>query len=283
MEIKEFGWHDDKEVVFEWLITYWCNYQCPYCLTKEHKKYKLKTTEQYIEDAKKIREKLNKDTKYNCVIKGGEVCFLDLDKILSIFNGYKIRWELTTNFSNKVEYFLNLARKYDMIITTSYHGDQCNKDEFLDKIKKFAKYRRIAVTFVIGETTEKQYTEVINEINSWNNKNVRIKTLPMKIKDKGKITIDYSKKETFKILPDDDKSKKFYIYFNGKKTDIKTTLDFPKYFKNFDPYGYHCKYKYIFLYDGEQNKFFYHRCFDKNEGICQKHSCHFCGIKRIWK
>jgi len=168
-------------------MTDWCNYRCSYCHT-DHENQKLEKTEYYIEKAEQIKNKLNKDDKYLMFLKGSEVSFLDLEKILHTFDDYKVRFCITTNLSNKLDYYANLINNFNMKLVASYHEQSDPQDfiakmaylSYIQKKKKYATDSFIMVSLVLSEEGfSKNYQYIYDKAKELD---IKIQILPLKYK-----------------------------------------------------------------------------------------------------
>ena len=258
----------------EWYMCSWCNYNCFYCNPSNHTQSKLEDTSYYIKQAKKIAKKMSLDGYYVMLIKGGEVTFLDLEKILDVFTDFNMTYHLTTNLSNKLEYYLDLidfcrCREQGIKIQASYHGK--DTDNFLHKITEISKVMPIKVSFVIDDTTYNMYSKIIKKIEKLKNNNIRIFTQPRKIED-FKLSDNSSKYTQY--------SKSHSVFINDKPYEFGM-LDIPLLIKDFDPYGFECTCKYDILFVIDH--FVKHRCGNKQTVICKKHNCDLCMVESIYR
>ena len=143
----------------KWHVTNWCNYKCSYCIQgKEHLNF---TPEEIvIERAKNINKILEEKGCWGSLqALGGEVSFYDWTKILAVMPKVK-RLFMTTNFSNKLEYFKNLyvycnENEIELNLLCSYHE---TGDSFFEKLLELARwcydrsFKLPEVTFVVDET-----------------------------------------------------------------------------------------------------------------------------------
>jgi len=142
----------------KWHVTNWCNYRCPYCIQGSHKGIKWLPEEVVIERAKNLNKLLKEKNKWiSLQILGGEVCFYNWPKILNEINNVKLVF-ITTNFSNKLEYFKELydycaSRGIYLKLLCSYHE---TGDSFFEKILELSywcrekHYRCPSLTFVVN-------------------------------------------------------------------------------------------------------------------------------------
>lgn len=152
-----------REEVFKvsWKMTDWCNYRCEYC----HAIKSLTNTpeDDLIRVAKEINRLIDdRGTKARLSLIGGEVCYFNLEKILSYMPTKLItRVLIVTNFSNKLEYWDSLYeycknRGITLKVCASLHSSQIDNDVFLDKVIEYASNKNpscIKVTGVISEAT----------------------------------------------------------------------------------------------------------------------------------
>lgn len=155
----------------KWRLTEWCNYRCSYCL----RKFKGQDTKLNELNILKIAPQVNrlideagKDVKLNLI--GGEITYLNLIKIISLLKSSNLKKiHITTNFSNKLLYYVDLAnyllsRNIMLSMNVSYHNEYADLDEF---IKKAVAFRTIALNlysfkleFVVAPENEKMLQEV---------------------------------------------------------------------------------------------------------------------------
>lgn len=269
----------------EWYMTDWCNYRCSYCRTN-HEGQKLEKTEYYIEKAEQIKNKLKKNDKYLMYLKGGEVSFIDLQQVLKTFNDYNVRYKITTNLSNTLEYYVNLINHFDMKLTASYHS-QSKPQEFIEKItylnyiqnKKNPNNKSIEVSLVSSKDGfDECYQYVYDKVKDLN---INVQILPLKFNTKekkinnGTLTAEL---QNDMELANELKTKINYFgsYFS--------MLQLPSILKDFSPKGYKCQETYYLYYN--KDHFEGHRCQkDKEENIiiCKKDKCDFCHVERLWK
>ena len=268
--------HGIKKI--EWYMTDWCNYRCEYCLT-DHSKAEFQSLEKLLNIANEIKKLLSKEEKYTLILKGGEVTYFDLETIFHVFDGYNIEFCITTNLSNKAEYYVNLLKKFNLRLNISFHA-QAKKEEFLEKVKTIVsterKNKNITFLFVIGNTkTNELYEEVIGTLeNAYKNlKEIKIKKLPLKIKSEPNNTVP--------ILPLINKEKETIINDHPCALNM---LDLP-FLLDIDPFGYKCYNLYSFFVNKEGD-IIHHRCSKKLNSqvvICNKHKCNFCQVGAIEK
>lgn len=268
----------------EWYMTDWCNYRCSYCRTN-HENQKLEKTEYYIEKAEQIKNKLNKDDKYLIYLKGGEVSFLDLEKILHTFDGYKVRFGITTNLSNKLDYYANLINNFNIKLVASYHEQSDPQDfiakmaylSYIQKKKEYATASFIMVSLVLSEEGfSKNYQYIYDKAKELD---IKTQILPLKYKKEE----SKEKGKTSSIDPNLELNKSYKTEINGIPTHF-TMLQLPSVLKNFSPKGFKCQEKYYLYYN--KDHFEGHRCQkDKEETtiVCKKNECDFCQVTKLWK
>lgn len=156
----------NKETLFtiKWRITDWCNYRCSYCL-RMHTVQDVKPNEEELcSIAKDINTymipQIRTGIKMNLI--GGELSFLDLPKILDNITSDKLkRVHLTTNFSNKLDYYINLYqylknRGTDLSMNVSYHHEYNDTEVFVKKVaelKKTCNLYALKIEYVISKET----------------------------------------------------------------------------------------------------------------------------------
>lgn len=258
----------------EWYMCSWCNYNCFYCNPTNHTQSKLEDTSYYIKQAKKIAKKMSLDGYYVMLLKGGEVTYLDLEKILDVFTDFNMTYHLTTNLSNKLDYYLDLidfcrCRNQGIKIEASYHGR--DTDNFISKLVEISKVVPITASFVIDDSTYDEYSKVIKRIEKLNNPYIHLYTKPMKIGDFN-LSKNNSKYNQYNKLHS--------VFINNKSYEFGM-LDVPVFIKDFDPYGFECTCKYDILF--VINHFVKHRCGNKQTIICKKHNCDLCMVESIYR
>ena len=165
--------NNERLFTIKWRLTEWCNYRCSYCLrkfkgqnTKLDELKILKTAPQ----VNRLIEEADKGVKLNLI--GGEVTFLDLKKIISLVTSNNLkRIHITTNFSNKLEYYIDLAnylksRNIQLSMNVSYHNEYSNLDGFVDKANKFKNsvdLYSFKIEFVVAPENENLLEDVKNK------------------------------------------------------------------------------------------------------------------------
>lgn len=165
--------NNERLFTIKWRLTEWCNYRCSYCLrkfkgqnTKLDELKILKTASQ----VNRLIEEADKGVKLNLI--GGEVTFLDLKKIISLVTSNNLkRIHITTNFSNKLEYYIDLAnylksRNIQLSMNVSYHNEYSNLDDFVDKANKFKNsvdLYSFKIEFVVAPENENLLEDVKNK------------------------------------------------------------------------------------------------------------------------
>ena len=165
--------NNERLFTIKWRLTEWCNYRCSYCLrkfkgqnTKLDELKILKTAPQ----VNRLIEEADKGVKLNLI--GGEVTFLDLKKIISLVTSNNLkRIHITTNFSNKLEYYIDLAnylksRNIQLSMNVSYHNEYSNLDDFVDKANKFKNsvdLYSFKIEFVVAPENENLLEDVKNK------------------------------------------------------------------------------------------------------------------------
>lgn len=167
----------DKLFVVKWRLTEWCNYSCSYCLRmnkdKPHKgeregmvhRDRFADENMAIACAPEINRIINEvavPTKINLI--GGEVTFFDLKKIISLIDSkYLKRVNITTNFSNSLEYYVDFAkylhsRGVSLSISISFHDEYTDIEKFAKKVYDFKEATKdldvynLKIEFVIAKS-----------------------------------------------------------------------------------------------------------------------------------
>ena len=155
--IKTITKSDNKFYVM-WALTTWCNYRCPYCFQDPaHDKWVDENI--LVDRAKKINNWLISNNKNveSISLLGGEITYYNLENILNRFTVNLKEIVITTNFSQKLDYFKNLyiycsKRNSYLTLICSYHE---NEDIFFNKYLELVKwcaeydYPIPTVTFVV--------------------------------------------------------------------------------------------------------------------------------------
>lgn len=165
-----------------WQVTKWCNYRCSYCINFPEKKVNSEALENFrllekkhptidtlLQKAEEINNYINtikKDVQLDLI--GGEVTFIDWIKIFSekITTNKLLAVKITTNLSNKLEYYENLkkyfeSRNIQFILSVSMHASQIKDfDNFCMKAIKVA----TSVSVVINEDNEEETLKNINRL-----------------------------------------------------------------------------------------------------------------------
>ena len=162
--------------LFNWHVTGWCNYNCPYCINRKWKCDWI-SEERKIEEAKKINELIKKSNikdKISFRLIGGEPTYYNWPKILDYIERID-KIVLVTNFSRELEYFKEIysycrKRKIKLFLGLSKHDENENFDEKAIELTKWCKengYAEPQITIVAGEDFDKDYVEFLrsNGIN----------------------------------------------------------------------------------------------------------------------
>lgn len=162
--------NNERLFTIKWRLTEWCNYRCSYCLRK------FKGQDTKLDEAKIIKiapqvnrliEEANEGVKLNLI--GGEVTFLNLKKIISLITSSNLkRIHITTNFSNSLDYYIDLAnylknRNIQLSMNVSYHNEYSDLDSFINKANKFkssADLYSFKIEFVVAPENEKMLEDV---------------------------------------------------------------------------------------------------------------------------
>lgn len=179
----------DDMFVLKWRLTEWCNYNCSYCLRaekqlatkngvkdttikKRDREYDEKIILETAPDVNRILDEIAIPTKINII--GGETTFLDLKAIFNkITSKYFKKVNITTNFSNSLEYYLDLLhylyeREIGLSMTASLHNEYVKVEDFVKKVSIFKEeanrlgMKNIKIEFVVAESN----IELVNEFIS---------------------------------------------------------------------------------------------------------------------
>lgn len=140
IEVKKTG----NNFKVSWKMTSWCNYRCSYCYMKgEVEKGNNNTPfEKVLEIASHIDNVIKVQAKGRKVILhliGGEICYYDLIQVIDKIKSPLLSGVIfATNFSAPLEYWQKLSaycysRNIKPNIIASFHLEQCDKDEFVNK------------------------------------------------------------------------------------------------------------------------------------------------------
>lgn len=163
--------NNEKMFTIKWRLTEWCNYRCSYCLRK-YKGQETKLNENKLiaiaPQVNRLIEEVGSDVKLNLI--GGEVTFLNLKKILSLISSNNLkRIHITTNFSNKLFYYVDFAnyllkRNIQLSMNISYHNEYIDLDSFIKKAIEFKKTAlnlcSFKLEFVVAPENEKMLETV---------------------------------------------------------------------------------------------------------------------------
>lgn len=140
-----------KEFLFDWHLTDWCNYNCPYCIyCNKNGKSLFNKEEALIPIARKINEfilnKLDDERQITIRLIGGEVTYYNLINIMSQIEKVN-KVILITNFSRDLEYFYDLelyfkSRGIKFILICSKHAENINFDKKFIELTKWCKNNR---------------------------------------------------------------------------------------------------------------------------------------------
>lgn len=141
-----------------WLLTFWCNYRCSYCLQMGKDKITTpdyETIKQRASDIHRLMENYNDSWFAN--LSGGEISFLNLIELTDILYTPKLKEiHITTNLSNKKEVYKNwlehCKNKYNLkaTIRASLHDDHVKDFEaFVKKVSEISK--DIIIQFTVNK------------------------------------------------------------------------------------------------------------------------------------
>ena len=141
MRIKKLYFNDGFDATLKWRMTDICNYSCSYCIragkTEGVSKEKIEAENETLKAvAKKINSLLEKSDFSNVKIDliGGEITLLDLPAILGEIKSKKVtEYNITTNFSQPAEYYINIAKNFPISMTASLHEQCTDIDDFFEK------------------------------------------------------------------------------------------------------------------------------------------------------
>ena len=158
--------------LFNWHVTGWCNYNCPYCINRKWKCGWI-PEEKKIEEAKKINELIKKSDikdKISFRLIGGEPTYYNWCKILEYIERID-KIVLVTNFSRELDYFKEIyayckKRKIRLFLGLSKHDENKNFDEKAIELTKWCKengYAAPQITIVAGEDFDPNYVKYLNQ------------------------------------------------------------------------------------------------------------------------
>jgi len=133
------------QILITWHMTGWCNYHCPYCITKSFETPWI-NEDNLINISKYLNKFIvenYKDKRICLRTVGGEVTFYNLQNIFNNFEKLD-KVNIATNFSNSLSYYKELVtyfaqRKIQLVLTCSYHEENT---EFKEKFIEFTKWCR---------------------------------------------------------------------------------------------------------------------------------------------
>ena len=131
-----------------WLVTRKCNYTCPYCVCPGLQDNPPNATNDTLSKTIDAYNYLETIKPVKLLISGGEPTLLDLPNILS-------RLELSlpigvfTNFSQSVEYYINLNTIHPIQINSTLHETQIDTNEFIKKANELIEHCPIIVKIMI--------------------------------------------------------------------------------------------------------------------------------------
>ncbi|WP_298739782.1 hypothetical protein [uncultured Treponema sp.] len=143
MRLKSLSLNTGYDAAVKWRMTDICNYSCSYCSrAKTLKEYDAGKINAENEELKSVAQKINalleksgfKNIKIDLV--GGEVTLLDLPLILDAISTEKVKeYNITTNFSQSAEYYIQLAKKIPLSMTASLHEQHTDLNVFFEKAR----------------------------------------------------------------------------------------------------------------------------------------------------
>ena len=318
---------DSDTFVIKWNMTKLCNYYCKFCIQgsrEEHLKKSVKEANNLRKEICSnlinfIENKLNYNyKKLKIILIGGEVTILSdfydiLNKIVKTkYDGYieiKIKTNLSFNDSliKKLNnlFLIKNSKKRRLIISASYYKEFTSEKEFINKIKKFNRYKndflhryllnfrksniKVIINYPLIHDSDydlflsfkRKYTKIANSISY-----TIIKNYIYSVSD-----------EIKKLALSNDNNKDFCVTLsNGEKkyfpniTKIGHAISDSK--NVFDPSGYLCDAGVNNLYISNDGRLF--RCSKKIDEIlsydliknnirCKAHNCNcydFCIIRK---
>lgn len=150
---------NNKEVNISWQMTYWCNYNCEYCIQKGSKNNgKVFPNMSFLcQQALNINNTIEASdvTRFKLSLIGGEITYIDLKYLFDNYlTSTKItKVHITTNLSRDIDYFIDITNYFNeknikVKIVPSLHLTQIkNLDDFINK----AKYLKSRVELVVSE------------------------------------------------------------------------------------------------------------------------------------
>lgn len=143
MRLKSLSLNTDYDATVKWRMTDICNYSCSYCVrAKTLEEYDAEKINAENEELKSVAQKINalleksdfKNIKIDLI--GGEVTLLNLPLILDAISTEKVKeYNITTNFSQSAEYYIQLAKKIPLSMTASLHEQNADLNVFFEKAK----------------------------------------------------------------------------------------------------------------------------------------------------
>lgn len=164
-----------SDITMHWNMTYWCNYNCPYCIQKGVKPNGMDTSQEKLElFASKLRKMFSGKT-VKLTILGGEISFFNLNKICEILfkdNNCNGMVMLITNLSAPAEVYKNfLQQNYEninLIIRASYQWVEINS--FVSKVKEINNKNLSICDIVVDDT--KTMEEILRVKNIFEKNNI---------------------------------------------------------------------------------------------------------------
>lgn len=178
-DMIEWVFQDPKKIgdaiSVHWNMTYWCNYNCPYCIQQGVKPNGMDTSQEKLELFSSKLRKMFSGKKVNLVILGGEVSFFNLNKICEILfkdNNCSGRVMLITNLSAPAEVYKNfLQQNYENLnftIRASYQWVEING--FISKVKEINNKNLSICDIVVDDT--KTIEEILRVKNIFEKNNI---------------------------------------------------------------------------------------------------------------
>lgn len=235
-----------KNDLLIWRMTKWCNYRCPYC---QQSKEVFPNESGILKDAKTLNSVIEKSKKAtNIEMLGGEISYFDLKKILNVLDSKFIKTiKITSNLSNKLEVYKELAKDERVNLTGSMHVTQIKDPTAFFENAKFAK----SIKVVINPDNINTTIEFIKN----NIKNVDLKKINLTFDNH--LSMDDVKKTRAELLVllkkyninlTEEKSTKYFVEDNNKTEALTKEEIYNKYdTKNFK--GKKCS-TYVYFKDG---------------------------------
>lgn len=149
-----------------------CPYQCPYCIQSKRRA----TVPIPLASDKKFTfciDWINKSnlSSFYISLDGGEPSLCDCESIFTRFleecPDKKFTFELITNLYKSPEYYAELAKKYKLKISASFHETETTLENFKKRLVALNGIIRPNVTYVVTAENVDQAEEVYNELHDY--------------------------------------------------------------------------------------------------------------------